>query len=82
MTIQRLREARHAEPFRPFMIRMADGIEYRVPHPEFLFIPPKAERTFIVAGENGGEDYTVLDLLLVTALEFKTDRRGQKRRTA
>jgi hypothetical protein len=33
---RRIRELLHAIPFRPFIIRMADGREYRVMHPDFV----------------------------------------------
>ena len=32
----RIRELLHATPFQPFVIRMADGREYRIDHPDFL----------------------------------------------
>lgn len=68
MTIDKLRQALATEPFRPFTILVADGREYRVPSREFITIAPKAERTFVVA--HGEEEYTILDLLLVSGLEF------------
>ena len=36
----RLRELLRATPFRPFIIRMAGGREYRVGHPDFVFASP------------------------------------------
>ncbi len=70
MTIEKLREAIQATPFRPFTISLADGRRIHVPSREFLLVPPKAERTFVVA-ENA-EDYRIVDLLLVTTLDFET----------
>jgi len=72
MTIDRLRKAARTEPFRPFTVRTADGRAYRIRHPEFLLVSPKAERTFVVYDESSDdpEEYVVLDLPLVTALEF------------
>lgn len=32
----RIRELLQATPFRPFVIRMADGREYRIDHPDFV----------------------------------------------
>ena len=65
MTIEQLRNAHHAHPFRPFTIRLADGRAYEVPHPDFLSYSPSG-RTIIV--HNLDESYGVLDLLLVTDL--------------
>ena len=33
---QRIRDLVRAVPFQPFVIRMADGREYRVEHPDFV----------------------------------------------
>jgi hypothetical protein len=68
MTIDKLREAVSARPFIPFTILVADGRRYRVSTPELISLAPRAERVFVVA--HGDEDYTILDLLLVTGLEF------------
>lgn len=72
MTIAQLRRAKDRLPFSAFDIRIADGQRIRIPHPEFLYIPPKAERTFIVSYEDG--TVQVIDLLLVTTLDFDTGR--------
>ena len=68
MTIDQLRKAVKAEPFKPFTVSLTDGRRFFVPHPEFIWIPPEASRTFGVSGS--GEDYYILDLLLVTSLDF------------
>ena len=60
MTIDQLRSAAKAEPFKPFTVSLADGRRFFVPHPEFVWIPPEASRTFHVAGK--GEDESVIDL--------------------
>jgi hypothetical protein len=66
MTIQQLRAAHHATPFRPFNIHMADGRAFTVPHPDFLSMSPTG-RTVIIYQEN--EDFSILDLLLMTEIE-------------
>jgi hypothetical protein len=72
MTIEQLRAAREATPFKPFAIRLADGQAIDVPHPEFLLVTPIASRTFVVA--LSAESYRVIDLLLVTSLDFGVHR--------
>ncbi len=79
MTIEQLRRAKEGRPFQHFDICIADGQRIRVPHPEFLFIPPRAERTFVVA--YGDETYQVVGLLLVTTLDFG-NRKPKRRRQA
>ena len=41
-------------------------------HQEYLLIAPQAQRTFVVASED--EDYSVVDLLLVTSLDYNNSR--------
>jgi len=66
MTVQQLDNIHHAKPSRPFTIHMGDGRAFDVPHPEFLSRSPSG-RTVIVYGAE--ENFSVLDLLLVTELE-------------
>jgi hypothetical protein len=66
MTIEQLRSAHRAVPFRPFTIHLADGRSLQVPHPDFLFITP-AGRTVIVAHED--DSFSIIDLLLVTEIK-------------
>ena len=78
MTIQQLRKALRAEPFKPFTICLTDGRQFRVPHPECLAIPSNASRTFVVAG--AGEDYRIVDLLLVTSIDYTARKARRARR--
>jgi hypothetical protein len=68
MTLDQLRTAIRAQPFRPFTICLADGRSFNVRHPDFVLITPEASRTFVVA--ESGEDYRIVDLLLVSSLDF------------
>jgi hypothetical protein len=38
--IEAIREAKRAQPFRPFSLHMVDGTDYVVEHPDFIVIPP------------------------------------------
>jgi hypothetical protein len=67
MTIEQLHTAHRASPFRPFTIRLADGRSFLVKHPDFLSRSPSG-RTVIVHQDD--DSYSVLDLLLVTELDF------------
>lgn len=66
MTIEELRKVYQAQPFRPFVLHLADGRTFKIPHREFVAHSPKG-RTLIVFGE--GDDFDILDLLLVTGIE-------------
>ena len=68
----RIRELLHAVPFRPFIVHMADGREYRVDHPDFVFAPPTNQsRVIIEEPENGRTHH--LSALLMTSIEEITD---------
>ncbi len=69
MTIQQLKAAHRAVPFRPFTVHMTDGRSFRVPHPDFLFMSPTG-RTVIICEEGEAEDFSILDLLLMTEIEW------------
>ncbi len=74
MTIEQIRKAHQAQPFKPFTLRTGGGREYKVPHPDFLFIFPSG-RTILVADTDGAGE--LIDLLLVESLHFEN---GRKRR--
>ena len=67
MTVEQFRATLHQLPFRPFTIRIADGRAFRVNHPDFV-AQSKTGLTVIVF-DHDGENYSVLDLLLMSELE-------------
>ncbi len=78
MTTDRLAKVHEARPFVPFHIVMADGTRYLIDHPEVLAYV-KGGRTGVVFDREGVA--TILDLLLMTALEG-APRRLKHRRSA
>ena len=77
MTIERLKEAYSAQPFRPFVMHLADGRELPVLSREFISIAPSGRTTIV---HQPGDNYNVVDLLLVTDLEFRVHENGQGKR--
>lgn len=79
MTIDQLRAAQQAKPFRPFTLHLADGDVLTVPHQEFVAASP-AGRTIIVFGPD--DQMSIVDLLLVTRIQFVKagGTNGRKRR--
>ena len=67
MTKEALTKAAHRNPFRPFVLRLADGRAVRVPHQDFISMHPTG-RTVIVYGQN--EDLEILDVMLITGLQL------------
>ncbi|MFI5457437.1 MAG: hypothetical protein ACHRXM_18495 [Isosphaerales bacterium] len=77
--IDRIRQAAHAQPFRPFALRMVDGREYLVEHPDFLTIPPMKrprEVYFYTFDQHEPDDYTThwINIGLVKAVAFPGGR--------
>lgn len=66
MTTEQFANTLRQAPFRPFTIHMADGRVFHVSHPDFI-ARSKSGRTVIVFGDD--DDYSVLDLLLMSELE-------------
>ncbi|HUY34123.1 MAG TPA: hypothetical protein VMV69_15350 [Pirellulales bacterium] len=77
MTIERLREAYQAQPFRPFTIHLADGRQIPVLHRDFVMAVPSG-RTVIVCQPD--DSLNIIDLLLVTDLEFRLANGSSRQR--
>ena len=73
MTIEPLRRTYQATPFRPFTIRMADGRQFAIPHPDFFSMSPVG-RTAVIYHDDGSA--SIVDLLLMTELELAAPTTG------
>jgi hypothetical protein len=67
MIFDQIRNAHRAAPFRPFVLRMADGRTFPVPHPDFLLLAPD-RRTVVVAEIDGSVH--ILDASLMTEIDI------------
>ena len=72
MNIAQIEEA--VERGVPFRLKVADGDEYRVPHPDYVFLPPKAsaKRTYVMVHNDEGFA-SILPLLTITSQTFQVD---------
>ena len=77
MTIEQLRNAYEMKPFRSFVIHLADGREIAVLSREFIMTVPSG-RTIVVAQPD--DSVNIIDLLLITDLEFKPAANGSGKR--
>ena len=68
MTIERFRDLYSSQPFRSFIIHMADGRDLTVHHREFIALGPSGRTVLLYQPD---ESFNVIDLLLVTDLEVK-----------
>jgi hypothetical protein len=86
--IEELKKAKDERPFRPFVIRMADGKEVPVSHPDAIAWeaavpdeddgePEEPDVAFCVVP---GGNRIVIDLALVTALELQPLSQGKAKK--
>jgi hypothetical protein len=71
MTVTEFRILLHAEPFRPFIMHLADGRSVPVRHREFA-LPSPSGRTVIVYQPD--DSFEIIDLLLVTSLSVNGEK--------
>ena len=62
MTIEQLRNVSNAQPFRPFVIHLADGRAIPVNHREFIMAVPSGRTVFVAQPD---ETVNLIDLLLL-----------------
>ena len=79
MTIEKIRDLYNAQPFRPFILHLADGRAVPVDHPEFLAAAPSG-RTVVIYQPD--DTMNIVDLLLVTDLEVRPNGRPSKKNGA
>jgi len=72
LTLDELRTAPRAEPFRPFTIMTADHREFHISYPRSIAVNPDARQTFVIA--QPPEDSTFLDRSTVTGLRFDSPK--------
>jgi hypothetical protein len=77
MTIKQLKDAYDAQPFRPFIIHLADGREIPVKSREFIMTVPSG-RTIVVVQPD--DRLHIIDLLLITDLEVIPQTNGSRQR--
>lgn len=67
MRIADIRDARRAQPFRPFVLHLADGRQFLVDHPEFLMVS-RNDRTIILDDVDGNLE--IIDPMLVASVSI------------
>lgn len=76
MTIEQLRNAYTARPFRPFVIHLSDGREVPVLSPEFIMAVPSGRTVFVCQPD---DTVNIIDLPLVTDLELRSPPNGKRK---
>jgi hypothetical protein len=57
--VDEIRQAKNAQPFRPFSLKLADGTTHNVKHPDYISVPPvrrPRELIYYVQGEDQDQD--------------------------
>jgi hypothetical protein len=65
MHVSTIRDTLHKQPFQSFTLRLVDGREYPVPHPDFVAI---SDRAVVIMGVDN-DAITVLEPGLIISLE-------------
>jgi hypothetical protein len=68
----RIRDLMRSVPFQPFVIRIADGREYRIEHPDFILASSKNPSEIIIEEEHRDRVHFV-SALLITSVEKVSD---------
>ena len=71
----RIRGLLHATPFQPFLIRMADGREHRIDHPDSVLAGSDAPQ--VIVEEPDGSVHFLSVPLMTSAEEISAKRAGQ-----
>jgi hypothetical protein len=76
--VDEIRQAKNAQPFRPFSLRHADGTTYNVKHPDCISVPPvRRPRELIFYVQDEDEDYhshwTQIGLILEMVVPSEAD---------
>ena len=68
MKIAKIREVLHAQPFRPFLIYLADGGRILVEHEDFVALEPAGREMIVYLRDSS---HHIVDVVLITRLEIK-----------
>jgi hypothetical protein len=72
MDFRMISEALHAQPFRAFTLRLADGRALYIPHPDFVAVSPR----HVLVIDPRDEGFSIVEPLLIVSLDFITASQG------
>ena len=75
MKIVEIRNLLHAQPFRPFLIHVADGGRIPVKHEDFVALAPTGREVFVYQPDGS---WQIVDVMLVTRLQVLTKNGATK----
>ncbi|HRQ90691.1 MAG TPA: hypothetical protein PLA50_17995 [Bacteroidia bacterium] len=72
MNIEQIEEA--AQRGVPFILKVADGDRFEIPHADYLFLPPRSSRARSYIVVHNDEGYaSILPLITITSLTYRVD---------
>lgn len=77
MTPEGIKDFRDRKPFEAFEIVLVDGRTFHVPHPEFIWLPPKGTWVY-VAQDNGRVEH--VNTLIISSIRLAPGKGGRGRR--
>ena len=66
MHVDEIREALHKQPFEPLSLRLADGTNRFIPHPDFIAVARRRVAVF----DPATEALSILEPLLIVSIEY------------
>lgn len=75
MEVNAIRETMHVRPFQPFRLRLADGRELIIRHPDFIAVAPNGRRVVVFDQEDA---MSVLEPLLIVSIEAAASGSGKQ----
>lgn len=79
MTLDEIRKYASAQPFEPFEIVLVDGRVFRVPHPEFIWVPPgRGTWVYVADSKAGGADH--VNTVIISSLRKSKNGRVRRRK--
>jgi hypothetical protein len=76
MDVAGVREACRKQPFTPFSLRLADGRELHIPHPDFVFVTPGGRRVVVVGQD---ESMSIIEPLLIVSIDYAGEPAEQRK---
>ncbi len=69
MTSRKLVEYLSAEPFRPFLIKMASGQSFEIRHPEMILVGKLTAKIYAATGPDERESWHDASMMLMETVE-------------
>ena len=80
MVIDSIREFNRTIPFMPYEIHTVSGETYEIPHPDFIFIPPRGSYVVVVDPKDPKDTPHHINALLIERASLLNNHKRRKTR--